>query len=327
MPIDPFLAGTLISGATSLLGAKSAADTGAATAAANLKIAQMNLEFQERARTEGIEAAEAWLQRAMLGQTDAMGNRTYFDEEQGWVTDLTPQQQIIANRVQGEQQRQIGQVAGDADAGRRENIQLSREAARDYNATKQDMQGARPESSNALADLLYARAMGDSNEVLDAAKSQASRSMLNSGTVTPGRMQGIYSGRTAAGANARRDARINSELQARGYVDNKHQQQQANNAGLMEFYGSRAGYTPGYTGTSPTGPAKGGDMGQAQSGLLSATTMTPQQDYQSPDYSGSNALIDAGNTIGGNLFNWGAYQQQKQTDNALLGILEQRQGS
>lgn len=128
------MGGTAIS---SILGGGAAADANAQ----NAYIGMLNYQEQIAARLRAEAEARRQRGEAHLGQTDASGNRTYFVPGQGWVTELTEDQQSIQDASEAEMLRQLTteatrneKVSDRADTRRDREDVLATEGERAFRA-------------------------------------------------------------------------------------------------------------------------------------------------------------------------------------------------
>jgi hypothetical protein len=303
----------------SLLGAKSASDSSKATEKAsdqNYQINKENLAFQKVAREEGIEVAKRLEAEGKLGVTDAYGNRVRFVPGKGWVTELSPLQQAIADLVQREQMRQ-GTIGADraaetegrlADDARQASVRDT-EAGRAFDAI--DAPRARP-----IAEMLAAAGETSRNAAADRAGERAATAIVRSGG--GGDYASGQEARARADAEGSRAGGIDALLKAMEYEDSRYGGQRSDASELMQQFGQRASYQPNFNLTSPQGPQGGGDAAaRGQQALSSATTMIPQGDYVTPDYSQAQQTAGLAD-IGAGL---GTYFNNKKNNEMLLELL------
>jgi len=302
----------------SLLGAKASSDSAKATEKAsdeNYRINKENLEFQKVAREEGIETALRLEREGKLGVTDAYGNRVRWVEGKGWVTELSPLQQAIADLVQREQIRQ-GTVGADRAAETEGRLaQDAREASvRDTEMGRQfdTVAGPRPQ---ALADMLSAAGQNERNAMADRAGDRVATAIVRTGN--PGDYAATQEARARGDLTAGQDAGMDALLKAMEYEDARYSGQRDDITGLQEGFARRAAYQPNFNLNAPQGP-QGGDQNAAagQRALISATTMTPQGDYVTPDYSSAQqtaGLADIGSGLA-------SYWNNKKNNEALMNL-------
>lgn len=294
------LGSTALGGIFGMRGADQAAEEASRVAEINERIARRNLEFQKVAREEGMEVALQLLEEGRLGQTDAQGNRVYFDPERGWVTELSPMQQQISDRLQDEQLRRATDSTARAASAEERMSRIGRTSEDMFSEAVQGIRGASPDDGGELARLLRRRAMGANNEVADAAQSSVMRRLTSTGSLSPGRLRSVMAGRAAGDAKNAATAALEAEINAKEYNDAKFNQDINRNAALARQFGNSAvaapNTNPNLTNVSGPQGARGSDTVFGQQ-LISAARMAPQQDYISPNYGPSNATMDVGNML------------------------------
>lgn len=321
-PAVAAIGGTLLSSFMGNKAQQSAADEASRVAKINAKIAEDNLDFQKQAREESMALAREMLARGDLGQTDAYGNRTYFDPERGWVTDLSPMQALLAQQAQEEAARQGSDTTGRIAAAEQRGANMARTGERMYNDAVSDIRSAQRPDVSRLKELLYAKAMGANNEVADAAHTAVLRDLNASGRANPGNIMAAISGRAKQGAAAGRSAAIDAELAAMQYADQRKANDIAQASELAKQFGQIGGYSPSASLALPTGPARSGDASNFASQLISAAKATPSQDYISPDYGKSNAQQGTANLVQSGVNSLLGYYQNTQQGNQITDIAD-----
>lgn len=304
------MAGTTVS---SLLGG------GAANQAnkQNLQIAMLNYQEQVAARMRAEAEARRQRGEAQLGQTDAAGNRTYFVPGQGWVTELTDQQQAIQSGSEDEMLRQVTTeadrneaVSDRSDTRRRREDVLATEGERDFRAER------RPDE-DALRQLLLARGAETRNASADRSGEMLARQNVRSGRGNAAEL--VAGARAASDATGAREAGIEAALMADSEADRRFDAGRGRGGQMYDFYRrmSTSG-TAAPTPYSPQGPQRG-STGVADQAMLNITSRPEQRDYVDANYAKSDTISDISNMLG-------SFQQMRQND-ALFNEMRNRYGA
>lgn len=294
------MGGTAIS---SIMGGQAASDT----AQTNADISMLNYYAQQQAAAQQQSEARRQQQEGKLGTTDATGNRTYFVPGQGWVTDLTPQQEELMRLTEGEQRRQLlDETARNERVSERGDTRRGRE---DTNATEaeREMRAVRRPDESALRDLLLARGAETRNRQADRAGDASARAAIRGGGTNAASVK--QGARAEADADSARQAGIEAQLMAKNMADSQFAQGRDSARGIYDYFrrASTSGTAP-VTGVTPTGPTTR-STGSADQQLINAFR-APQLDYQSPN----NAMTD---TASGLMNMFGAYHGLSGTEKEI----------
>lgn len=278
----------------------------------NRDISLLNYYEQQAARADARAEADRQRREAQLGQTDAYGNRTYFVPGRGWVTELSDQQQTLQDLTEREQQRQLtteadrnARISDDA-AKRRDREDVLASAAEDeYRRVERG-------SADDLRQLLIARGAETRNRAADRAGDAAARQSIRGGGTNVGAV--VQGARAASDAASARQAGVDAALQARGMVEDEFDHDRDRATKLYDYFrrSSTTGATP-VSGVQTTGPQKQ-STAMSDQATLNILAGAPQLDYQSPDYSISDAIGGMGNALGSYYMD----KQNKQMNDAII---------
>lgn len=273
----------------------------------NQQIADRNYEVENQARLDAIAEANRQRDDAHLGETDAAGNRRYWVEGKGWVTDLSQSQQQLQT---GTEQELLRQLVTEAQRNEKVNSDAASRRGREgilASGAENEYRLARRPDASALRDYYLAAGATARNQQADRAGDLAARQNVRSGARNVADVeQGIRATADAdsAAQQGMEAARMGTEAADTQYANTR------NNANTLYDYFRRAS-TTGATapnGYQPTGP-QGQSTGSADQALLNLTAKAPQQEYTSADYSGTDTMADLGKTLMGY---FGAQQGQQQ---------------
>lgn len=221
----PFL-GALAGAGGSIASAILGADAQDSANQWNWYINEQNLRDQRKARREAIDYAEGIRSEQKLGGTDALGNRTYFKEGVGWVTELDPEQQALYDYFfrqelperQAQFQRSAEQSRTNADqANQLLDMFIRTRRQLPYEAEAQLYEKA----SRGIAE--------GSRKATEAATRQATR--MGSSNI-----EGILAAIAGETMRQDRDARLDASMQAEDYVDQKYNSERAGLAQLYQMF-------------------------------------------------------------------------------------------
>ena len=304
---------SILNALTAYLGYKAAdkaSDAGNAANDANLQIAQQNFDAQQAARDELIAYATQLMEEGRQGQTDIYGNRTYFDPERGWVTDLSPPQRLLADNIEQEQLRQSSASVDRAAGAEGRATGRAIEAGNTAEMLNNQFNNIERERVGPLADLIAAAGQGERNRTQDRLYGNIRRDLVRTGNT--GALPGVLAERAERDASAAQDRGTNALLTAMGLTEQRYNTRRRDASSLYDSFARGAGYTPNADLRSPTGPApnKSGE-GHLFNALASGA---PQQSYISPNYSDSNKYYDLANLAQTTI---GNFQSQQRYDDLL----------
>lgn len=297
---------------SSILGGEAASDA----ANTNFAINMYNQQQEERARQDSKRFAEERIADQKLGSTDAFGNSTKFVEGQGWISQLSPQQQQLYNYF-------LSQELPERQAQFQRAAELSRGDADMAQFIMDQLQRVQRPDDNALAAQIYAQSARGIGEGAQDVAEAASRQGLRSGNANLGDILAKLGGKTM---QQRSDAREDAFLKAKDYGDNKYDQERSK---LAQLYGAFAGRADNPLGVSydPSNISNGNSQlgmmlqqaaqGNAQG--FNANAMTGGTfDYVTPDNGMANAIGGVGSSLEGMFTGLdGSRQRQQQRDDLI----------
>lgn len=319
--MDPFsiigaLAGAGGGIASALLGAQSADEI----AAWNYAINQQNLRAQKKQQDRAYQYADEIRNEQKLGATDALGNRTQFVPGKGWVTTLSPGQQALYdfffNQELPEKRSQFNRQAESSRA----NSDVANALLAEFKRVRKDTP---MEAANKLY-LAATRGASDANrEVAEAALRQATRTGNSN-------IANIIGQLGKASMDQRSAARLNADIQAQDYVNDKYNSERGGLAQLYQMFLGMANSNliPSY---DPTGIPQAANSlmnvfsNQAQQGnsmgFNARMQPAPQQDYMQPNYAWANAAGAIGQSLAGLGTRLGGMNQQSQMNDLLRSYI------
>lgn len=319
--MDPFsiigaLAGAGGGIASALLGADSA-DTAAAW---NYAINQQNLQAQQRQQDRAYQYADDIRDEQKLGGTDALGNRTRFVPGKGWVVELDPEQQDLYDWFfQQELPERRGQFERQAQHSR-DNSDVASALLNEFKRVRKDT----PMDAGNKLYLAATRGAADAaGDVSEAALRQATRTGNSN-------IASIIGQIGKASMENRGTARLNADIQAKDYVNQKFQSERGGLAQLYQSFLQAANQqlNPSY---DPTGIAQGANSlmnvfsNQAQQGnsmgFNARMQPAPQQDYIEPNNAWANAAGAIGSSLSGLGTRLGGMNQQNNANNMMMQYL------
>lgn len=315
--MDPFtiigaLAGAGGGIASALLGAESADQA----AAWNYAINQNNLRAQKQQQQRAYEYADQIRGEQKLGATDAMGNRTRFVPGKGWVTELAPEQQGLLDYFYGTE-------LPERRAQFQRGAQSSRANADQANALLNEFKRVRRDSPMEAASKLYLSATRGASDgtrdVVEAAMRQGARTGNSN-------IANIMAQIGKASMESRGAARLNADMQAQDYVDDRYSSQRGGLAQLYQMFLGNANRDLGVS-YDPSGVSQGANSlmnvfsNQAQQGnsmgFNSRMQPAPQQDYIEPNNAWANAAGAIGQSLSGLGTRVGGLNQQSQMNDLM----------
>ncbi len=317
-PLLAALAGAGGSIASALIGADAMSENNET----NWIIQLYNLAERRRERREALEEARRIEGKQDLGATNAQGDRTYFKEGVGWVTELGDQSQDLLdyfyNSVLPEQK---GQFARNATASRETN-DIANELLNAFRRVRPD--GSEMETKN----LLYSQAVQGQSEANRETTENAMRQALRMGRNDIGDILGDIGSAARVG---RGNARTDAYLKAKDYTASKMANKRGELANLYSMFAQRAG-VPLQSPVDPfVGQGQANDLmkffaGQGQQGnamglqaLLNTTRGTLQP--REPDLGWANAAGAIGTGLSGAFERMGGYFDKKKMNDMLLQYL------
>lgn len=184
-----------------------------------------NLRQQKNARRDSQDFAQSVIDDQKLGGSDAMGNRTYFDELKGWMVDKSDQTKDLEGYFYGSELPEM-RSQFDRQSNKSKQYDLATDGLLDQfnRATRED--------PAALENILYAaqtRGIGDATREQTENSSRLARQRgqtidPNAGDIASSNME------------ARANARVDSKLKAMGYTDGKYEQERGSTAQLIQAF-------------------------------------------------------------------------------------------
>lgn len=295
------MGGSGLQGIGSIFGAMNSSKTNKT----NQRIAQQMFDLRQQERQDTIRAAEQARSDARLGSTDARGNRVRWDDQRGWVTELSEIDRILDALNAKEQQAQltadIPQRRRQAAANERQQIEEGATAR----SLMDEFRTTRRESPEELRALLMDRARLGINEGADATQSQAMKQALRTGNSNTG---AIVEAMAKSRGKLMQEASLDADIKSRTMADTNYNQKRSNTASLYAMFGDRASKLPNVAYNPATvGPqssqALQSSMSQdtgANTALIKAFgTVGGTLDYQQPDMGWANAISSIGEQISG----------------------------
>ena len=177
LPLATSAISSIIQNRNSRNSADSVYDAQSEGIAANKEIAEMNLAFQR----EQLAYAQQMRREDQLGTNNEFTDAMYFDPERGWITDLSPGSQSLAEA--GRRQDTLNRT--DIDAQNRERADRLAFQQRDEAGVAQGLmseyQNISPVSGSELADTMFASRGADRNQFLRGAQEQQFRTQQRLG--------------------------------------------------------------------------------------------------------------------------------------------------
>lgn len=315
--MDPFsIIGALAGAGGSIASALIGANAGDNAAAWNYAINLMNLQAQKRQQRELLEYADSVRKDQKLGATDALGNRTYFKEGVGWISELSPEQQALYDYFFKQELPE-----------RRAQFQRQAEHSRDnseqaFNLLDEFKRVRRDTPMEAASKLYLSATRGASDASRDVAEA-ALRHATRTGNSNIG---DIINQIGRASMEQRANARLNADIQAEDYVNQKYATARSGLAQLYQMFLNAASQplNPSY---DPSGiPQSMNSLmnvfsNQAQQGnsmgFNARGQPAPQMDYVQPNYSWANAAGAIGQSLAGLGSRLGGMRQQDQMNDLM----------
>lgn len=315
----------------SLLGALAGAGGGIASAllgadaqdnayAWNNYINERNLSAQKKQQQQAIDYANEIRGEQKLGSQDALGNRTYFKDGVGWVVDLSPEQQALYDyffkQELPERQAQFGR---QADASRT-TADTANQLLDQFTRVRKDT------PRNAAAKLYYAATRG----AADAERNTAEAALRQAARTGNSNISSIINQLSKAAMDNRADARMNAELQADDYINQKYNNERGGLAQLYAMFAGQANQSlnPSYDPTSIAPQANNllslmsqqSQQGNSM-GFNAMSQPAPQMKNIEPNMSSANAAGAIGQALAGLGTRVGGMQQQNNMNNLLMQYL------
>lgn len=315
--MDPFtIIGALAGAGGGIASALIGADSADTAAAWNYAINQMNLRAQKKQQQRAIDYADDIRDEQHLGGTDALGNRTHFVPGEGWVVDLSPDQQALYDfffkQELPERRAQFQRQAEDS----RQNSDVADALLNEFTRVQKDL------PMDAASKLYLAATRGASDgarDVSEAALRQATRTGNSN-------IADIIGELGRASMESRANARLNADIQAEDYANDKFNSQRT---GLAQLYQAFLGMAdnqlkPSY---DPTGiPQSANSLMNVFSnqatqgnsmGFRSRSQPAPQMDYIQPNNAWANAAGAIGQSLSGLGTRLGGMRQQDEMNDLL----------
>jgi hypothetical protein len=312
LPILGALLGAGGSIGAALIGANAQSQANQWNWAANME----NVRRQDKWRREAQEHADRTIKDQKLGGTDALGNRTYFKEGVGWVTELDPRQQELYdyffNQELPSRRAQFERADTRSYADDRMANSLLAEFSRVYREN--------PREVEAMLYEVASRGIGDATRE---STETATRQALRTGNSN---VNELVSAIARQGMEARRNAAQDAKLQARDYADERYAAQRGGLAQLYRMFAAQAAQPLGAS-YDPSGIP--GEANAMRGQMVSAAAQGNSQGFNAaqmrgglynpiePDLSTANAVGAIGSSLAGLGDRVGSYNQL-QDNNALL---------
>lgn len=150
-------------------------DAEMAAIASNEGIAGANLEAQIAWQQQQMEWAQELRRQELQGNTNQFGDRMSFVDGQGWLTDLSPGSQNVADA--GRRQDVLNRTVVDADNRERQGrlADTQRQESGIAGDLLREYQGINPVSGSQLAATQFAASTADRNAILDSVNNQAAQ--------------------------------------------------------------------------------------------------------------------------------------------------------
>lgn len=300
--MDPIsLIGALAGAAGSFIGAGASADA----QDKNWQVNLLNYYLRERERRDRIQAAQESRRDTKLGATDARGNRTYFKEGQGWVQELSPEDEQLQDAQLREQFLTLAQ-----DLPRRRRQEVANESRRGREGVEADsllnafgeIQRENPRDFESLLRLASSEGINSAfdDSTGDALKSATRMGSSNAGSI----VSSIGRARSDALSRAFLQSRIDAERTVGDRYDQKRNQ-------AFQLYDAMAGRASGVPNVSYNPQRTGGNTDALMSQFASLFAgdnralegafgqKGGEVDYMQPDMGLANAFATTGSLLGG----------------------------
>lgn len=263
----------------------------------NRAIAMENLAQQwrmfEQQLAFNIEARDA----ERYGGEDAAGNRTYWMPGRGWVVDLEPRSdQILSARLRQEilDRTERDRMVREQE-GRQESLQ--RDEFRQAGSELDALRNTRRIPANALADLLFGQGEQGRAEARDDIAQQLIRTQMRQGNTS--NIPEVFSRMAGQSGRDAQTARIDATLKGIYDSSNLYSSERANIGNLQSLFSNNAKRPFGAPPSSAGGAsitAFSPQIGGTNAGNINAAFSrgTPQQPYESPDFSAANLALARG---------------------------------
>lgn len=284
----------------------------------NFAINQLNRRDRNRERQEAMRFAEQIMADQKLGATNAAGDRSYFKEGVGWVTEPGSRTQELLDYFYGtELPERRSQFNRGAERSRTES-----DVADQYLDELLRIERDDPAAIEAQLFEAATRGIGDAtNDAMEAAM----RSAIRSGNSNAGRIAAQIS---EAGAKQRGYAAKDAKLQAGDYVEDRFNSRRGAASQLYNLFASRAGQDIGMS-LDPSAQESGANallsqfaaLAQQGSGI-GANAVNKQGGSLAPvdpNYGFANMFASLGNTVSGVGDRLGSMQER----NANTDLLRQ----
>lgn len=232
------------------------------------------------------------LARQLEGRTTREGSTKYVPG-QGWVTELSPTSEKIAQGNDRELLRQLTVGAQRNEATEANKFDQNIAADTDATRLRKDFGDVQRQDPQALARMLLAASTSGRNERMDEVEGMVNMAGIRRGAGADSLMRQI-SDRANSGADAYGKAAAKAKLDALGYVDSKYNADRSNTAELYNMFASRAGASASPTPSNvsiqgpgmPSGPSTGPtSSGGGPSPAISLPSGAPEMPYTGNPYS------------------------------------------
>lgn len=238
---------------------------------------------------------EEYRAEAKLGNTDANGNRTYYKEGVGWVSELSPVMQALQDKYLVEERAVLDNDLPKQRELLNRNINRQRKEGDEADNLLWRMKQAKRTSAKEVEDELNGAAANGIQAGFGSALQEAMQTALRTGSSNAG---GVAASIGRERSKALQEAFIANKINSRGQADQRYNDEVSNLGNLYNAFASRASADPniGYNPRNLSGPATGGDeriIGGTGPSVAAATAGSRQAERQS-----GNALMDAISRLG-----------------------------
>lgn len=271
------------------------------TAKINQQIAGDNLAWQRDRFNQSMDWARQIRGEDQLGYGDALQNQTYFDDQLGWQTLLSPRGQQIVDA--STRQDILNRTELDRNNRERENrdAQFQRGEQLTASQNKNAYDNIYRQDETALSDQIYASGQQGRNDFLD--QLAARDNMISARTRGVADFSRGQSDRARQGADDVQTAKINALLKGKTLSRDIFNNDQ-NNASKQYFDFRNRSVQPWESSFMPTnvGNFAPGNANAGNQMLSSAlNSPVPQLDYIQPNFANANSVYANGQADVGNL--------------------------
>lgn len=312
--------GALVGGVASIASAVIAGNAQSSATQYNWAANEKNRQQRNKERREELDYAEDIRAEEKLGGTNAAGDRSYYKEGEGWVTELGDRNQSLVDHFYDEElperQAQFGRLA--------EQSYQTDDVATGLLAQFRRIAKESPEE---IENLLLSVASRGISEGTSDAMEVAMRQGLRTGNSNISDIAGSIA---REAQNARKDAAVDSKLQAKDYVQASYDSKRSTAGQLYQAFLSSSGLALNPSG-DPNAATGGGDalmsqfaqMAQQGRSMGATATARPAGRYSQiePDMGAANAVGAAGTSLAAMLNKAGSYAEKQNNNNELRNYI------